>query len=790
MLLSRHWLNKYVDLKGIRNQQITEALNNLGFEVEQTTDFKNLNDPLVIGHIEESQVLPESHLTKNKVRVGTEKYLSIICGAPNVKRNQYVIVAKPGQKIATGLTLGSRQIKGQISEGMICALNEIGINNNSLTEKEQKEIYDLGKKQGLNDLVGHNIHQLGLDDFVWDVDLTLNRSDALSAFQIAKELARYFQVPLRWPLVPSSISLLKPKTEVIIDRNLKSKVISLVGKSLEVRRSQIPLTIYHNLLLKKVGIRTTGNFHEDLANLNAWETGQPLILIDRNKLLGNLTLQITTINDKELMVLMSNNELVQIIGQPTESNFAVDENTKTILVVALKVDEALMRRQSRHFEPNPAFQRYVKPISIAAQEMGLKNYERLLANYRLLRAKSPIKHWVKNAPDQYQVVTSLERINHFLGTHLTHKELAKIFRNSDFAVKVKSDQLVFTINPLRTDVRTENDIMEEVARLYGYNNIPSTPLNLTLHPHRNKWSLNMEQRVQSYLNALGFFNIKTYSLISEKEAKSWNPFRYEDLVAVLTPLSSAHTHYRRSLIPSFLKTASTNSAMGHKDFKLWEIADVYVNPTKRHRHLIFGLGGNIIHDPLNHHRQETNYYYVKGLVEAIVRFYGIQGGHLSFEALKDDNQVHPHASATIKYRHKVLGHIIRPETQLLNKLKLPITYLVELDLDSLAKIGARSANTYRPPNKFQVSKRALSFVLPNHLVFSDMLKQLLSHVHHLTGWMLIDYYQDKTMAANQEGSMTIAFAFNHPEHQLTEAEINHQWSKILTNAQKLKLKVR
>lgn len=790
MILSRNWLEQYLNLDGINNHKITQALNSLGFEVEKEIDWKQMNDPLIIGHVQSSQPIPGTHLSLNYVDIGKTKPLQIVCGAPNVAAEQLVIVAQVGQKIANGLLLTNRQIKNYESQGMICALNEIGIENQYLTEKENDSIYEINPVK--RDLIAQEIGAIGLHDYLWDVDLTLNRSDALAATQLLKELANYFHRKIQWRsvVIPSTKKLVSPVIK--IDKNLNKDVNTLAVETIQLKPKNQILKVADDLLLKKLKIKTTTNFYEDLINLNSWETGQPLVIFDEEKITQTLTLTTTSWNDKKVIALMDGERIVTIIGLPTELNYVPTATTKKMGVVALSFQPPIMRQQQKALnQSSTALQRFMKPLNPNLYDLSFKNWSYLLKNYHLLDAVSPITILHETHHPKVNFQLSLQKINDFLGMNLDFMTIKNLFTNLDVQVKqLKNQDLIFEMDPNRVDLFGTNDIIEEIARLYGYDKIPMVPLQMETQIPPSNLEFDLIQQTQNYLLGRGLMNVKTYSLVNTDEAKNWNIFNLKQPLGLMSPLSQAHEIYRSSLAASLIQVAQYNALNGQKKYQIWEIADIYSGVNQRQKHLGILVSGHLWDEPLIANRVENNFFYLKGLLTTIAKLYQIPTTQIVFKPMDSKlKTIHPFVQAKIEINNKIIGFIFRLNPQFEQQKKLHPTFVAELNLNALWQLGNHKI-TLEPLSKFQSSSRDISFVLPESLNFATTIQNLSVDLPNLVNWHLVDVYQDDNLKEHQKQALTVTFIFNSLHKQLTETDINEAWTELLARAKKIGAQIR
>ncbi|PPE05445.1 phenylalanine--tRNA ligase subunit beta [Williamsoniiplasma lucivorax] len=792
MILTRKWLSKFLDLNKITNTQISHALNALGFEVESETDFAKLNTKLLIGYVEQIEKIPDTHLSFCHVNIGTKQPLEIVCGASNVAAGQFVVVAPVGATIANGLTMGERKIKGYNSQGMICALNEIGMPKTSLWEEENDMIYVIHSDIDLIHLIGKTVDEIKYNDYVWEVDLTLNRSDALASLQLLKEVANYFALKIQKPYTKNLDvkTISNPKLDIHIAKHIQQEINSFTYQSYQIKENISNLHARDDLWLKLNGHKSLPNQMENMAMLATVQTGQPIILIDQAKLQDPLHLEIIKHEDKDVLALIAKKQIVQIIGLETTPEFCVDNNTKTMLAIRLNFKSSLMRKQQKNLNlSNLNLQRYMKPLNPNLFELSDQVFMHILNDYKILEAKSAHVFEAKDANAKNKFVLTLGEIKNILGFEIKAHHIASLFKTLDFKIKHNGDKLTFYPDLNRVDLYGKNDICEEIARLYGYDNIPEAPLIIQSNHHEDKLKANLESKLGNYLIGVGFNNIKTYSLISKEANDEWNLFALKRPIVLNSPLSQMREVYRMNLTNSIIETAVYNSLNNNKRLKLWEIGDVYTREV-RQRHLGVLVTGDVVQEPIVKNNLENNYFYLKGVVDAILAFYQIDPLRISFNEVKPINkQIHPFINAEIKIDQKIIGFIFKLNPKFEINQKIKPTFVTELNLDLLFEMAEKTI-IVKPIAKFQPSSRDVSLILPEFITYQELTQNILNDVSKVMSYKLMGEYENDEMKAKQEKSITLSFVFNDWDKQLTEAEITAEWDKVLNNIKKMNLTIR
>ncbi|AKX33899.1 phenylalanyl-tRNA synthetase subunit beta [Spiroplasma litorale] len=801
MYITRNWLSKFIDLTGVKDVEITNALNSLGFEVESYKNYSKLNDKLKIVHVGSVTPIENTKLNFCFIDSGEDLVTPVVCGAKNIAEGDYVIWAEPGKTISTGQKLAKKEIMGKISEGMICSLTEIGLNESSQIDEELEGIYKIYTKEETYKLIGFEnaLEKIGFLDSVWEVDLTLNRSDALAAFQLLKEIANYFDKEIVDYSKNFEFKIDEKVNDVTlkVDNNTDKIIDSLSYLVIDLKEVVSFNGKYSNQLfsnddiwLKFNSVKKSNNFFENIQNMVSIETGLPPILIDADKA-KNITIKKTVLDDKECLQILSENNEVGIVGIKINEDFLVTNNTKKVLAIFGSFNNVFMRNQQKKFNANnTSIQRFTKPLSKNLIGPASKRLLYLLYNYNIFSKTSGIVSVVTPELNSKKIKVSLNYINTLLGTNLTFVEIINLFKTLDFEVTHEEDMLIFKIDSNRTDIENQSDICEEIARLYGYDNIKSVPPKIIANPIKKELNLNIKNKVDSYLYGKGFNNIKTYSLISEKNLKNWNLFNILNPIKVMSPLSKFKEFYRTNLSNSIIEIASLNATKGSKELSLYEFADIYNSDGLRMKHLGILISGNIIKDKANNLEIKSTFFYIKGIFESIISIYNISTKELSYvELKKPNNEIHPFISFKVLYKNDILGVIFKLNPRYEQSLKLSTTYVCELDISALEK-NKNSNIIIKPISKYQSSTRDITFILKKDSFYSDIISKVTKEIKNLVDCSLIDLYVDDELNKNNCISVTISLKFNSDEKQLTDAEINDSFEKILLNFNKINIEVK
>ncbi|WP_338971370.1 phenylalanine--tRNA ligase subunit beta [Spiroplasma endosymbiont of Panorpa germanica] len=802
MIITRNWLDRYIDLKGIKNEEISVALNSLGFEVEEENDYKGLNDELVLGRVSFCEKMPGTHLSSTFVDTGTDLPHMILCGASNVGEGQFVITALPGMTIANGLTINKREIQGKSSEGMICSLTEIGMKPEFQTEKELDGIYEIHAKEDLYKSSGDSIlEQIGFEDYTWEVDLTLNRSDALSALQLAKEVGNYFNRDFNFDFKNNIAQVKKPiNIDVQIDTILSDEVKMIAYSAFETKKiyslDSENLFIYSNdeLMMKYSGIKKEDSFFEDLSNLIAFESGQPTIFLDPDKITAPL--KITNLgSDKEPKIgLTMDDKVVVILGNNVEKEFQPTEKSLNLVALFLNISPIIMRRQQKLLnKSNCVLQRFMKPMSTNLVIQANEITTALLQKYDFIDTRQELAYIKKPDFDVKKILLPSKRIREYLGFGLNLKRIQKLFSQLDFQITTvgeKNNTFEFICDPNRLDLNFEADIIEEIARLYGYDNIKAVPPTLTMVGKPQNLARNVQSKLANYLIGAGYANVKTYSLTKAEDVSEWDLFKLNNPIKLMSPISKNHEVYRQSLAKSLIDVVELNSSRGNKSTKLYEVADIYNLSGVRQRHLAIAITGDLIDDKVFKTKIAVSFEYLKAICENILTIMNVDLSNVDFIwNSESNNDMHPFINAKICYEQKVIGFLFKLNPKKEQSLKVAGTLILELNLSEIEAISKKVIDL-KPISRFQKTSRDVSFEIQDDKNLGSFFKDIIKDVDHLIGFKVIDVYVDEKLQSNQLKAIAMNFTFNSLEKQLSDNEINDEFNKIIANIDNLGLKVR
>ncbi len=707
MKVSLNWLKEYVDFKNKTIEELESIFSLQLVEIESIIKLAEGTN-LTIGEVLTCEDHPDSdHLHVCTVDVKKEK-LQIVCGAPNVAKGQKVIVALVGAVLPGDFKIKLSKVRGIESAGMICALDELGVAAKSLLGEVDRGIYVLDK----NAPVGKNpLEYLGLDDTIFELGLTPNRADLLSMQGVAFDLAAALDKKVK--LEELKVEECNKKNPVKIKIKTK-KVMQYHTRYIEgVTVEESPMWLKLRLLAS--GIRPINNV-VDITNFVLMQYGQPLHAFDAD-LLGNEIIvkddysgKFTTLDDVEReiikgdIVITTPKQIGCLGGVMGGKSTEVTTKTKNIILEAAQFEPISVRKtssrlqlrseSSQRFERKIDYNRTIKALDKAA--IMLKE----LANgtiYKGVNSEVTCKY------NPVVIKTSLERINSNLGLKLTVKEVENILNKLSFEFSTQDNNFTVNIPSRRIDYDTnDQDLFEDIARIYGYNNIPTTLCKTADKGDLTQVQTKMRE-IKNYFVNCGLYENVTYTLIKEENVHDFT-LNEDDILSVMKPFTLDHKSMRQSLVTSLLDVVSYNLARKNENINIFEISNVYTtnSTTTKLSGALCGLMNTSLHQG---QKELIDFFYVKGLLEGLFNLLGVT---VSFEA-KELKNMHPYKTAVIKVKDKVLGYLGEVHPKYQNKVSIKETYVFELDFNLLLESAATKVN-YEPITKFPAITRDLAIV--------------------------------------------------------------------------------
>ncbi len=728
MKVSLNLVKKYVDISALTAEEIAHRLTFAGVEVEEISHLASGTN-LVVGEVLTCENMPDSnHLHLTTVNAGA-KYgiLHIVCGAPNVRKGLKVIVATDGATLPGG-TIKKGQIRGHVSEGMLCSLVELGVDAKYLSEEQTKGIEEL-KVGNVGD--ENVLELLGLNDVILDLKLLANRSDLYSVYNVAKEIGTLFNLEVKLP-----------KEEPVKGYKSSFKVDSLTEKcpqfsAMEVKGIKVKESPdYIKEALRSSGIRSINNI-VDIGNYVMLLSGQPLHMYDMDKLAkqelvvkDDLEGDFVALDEKTYALkkgdicITSNNKVMCLGGVMGSLECAVDENTKNVVVEAANFDFASIRRTSiRLALTSDSSQRFVKGINPNQYNDVMALTLSLLKELCDAKENSEVITYLNHKYEPRHFVSSVNKINARLGTKFTKEEIASSLERAYLKVSFKNDNEFEVVVPdHRIDITSDADLSEEVIRIMGFEHVQSELPRMQLSVGTLEEKLAKKRMVRAYLRGKGLDEQLTYSLIKEKEVDEFRILNKEEPYKVINPLTDEHQYVRTNLLASLMNVLNHNINHGNNNVATFEVSDLYSVPN-RHIHLAVLLYGKDLRRGALENK-EYGFYHIKGIVEGLLELFNIDGKRAQI-VRSNEVEFHPGRSAELRVDGKriaVFGEL-HPLTLKAHDIKDNHLAVLEMDLDALFNVKT-SAKKIESISKYPSVSHDLALVVKDNVTSEDIIKEI------------------------------------------------------------------
>ncbi|WP_051121143.1 phenylalanine--tRNA ligase subunit beta [Staphylococcus aureus] len=788
MLISNEWLKEYVTIDDSVSN-LAERITRTGIEVDDLIDYTKDIKNLVVGLVKSKEKHPDADkLNVCQVDIGEDEPVQIVCGAPNVDAGQYVIVAKVGGRLPGGIKIKRAKLRGERSEGMICSLQEIGISSNYIPKSFESGIYVFSESQ----VPGTDALQaLYLDDQVMEFDLTPNRADALSMIGTAYEVAALYNTKMTKPETTSNELELSANDELTVTIENEDKVPYYSARVVHDVTIE-PSPIWMQARLIKAGIRPINNV-VDISNYVLLEYGQPLHMFDQDAIgsqqivvrQANEGEKMTTLDDTERELLTSdivitNGQTPIALAGVMGGDFSeVKEHTSNIVIEGAIFDPVSIRHTSRRLNlRSESSSRFEKGIATEFVDEAVDRACYLLQTY----ANGKVLKDRVSSGELSAFITPIDitadKINRTIGFDLSQNDIVTIFNQLGFDTEINDDVITVQVPSRRKDITIKEDLIEEVARIYGYDDIPST---LPVFEKVTSGQLTDRQyktrMVKEVLEGAGLDQAITYSLVSKEDATAF-AMQQRQTIDLLMPMSEAHASLRQSLLPHLIEAASYNVARKNKDVKLFEIGNVFFANGEGElpdqvEYLSGILTGDYVVNQWQGKKETVDFYLAKGVVDRVSEKLNLEFSYRR----ADIDGLHPGRTAEILLENKVVGFIgeLHPTLAADNDLKR--TYVFELNFDALMAVSVGYIN-YQPIPRFPGMSRDIALEVNQNIPAADLLSTIHAHGGNiLKDTLVFDVYQGEHL---EKGKKSIAIRLNYldTEETLTDERVSKVQAEI------------
>lgn len=793
MKVSYKWLQEYLDID-VKPTDLAEKLARTSVDINDVYSPSDGLTKLVVGFVTSTKPHPDSdHLTICQVNIGETEDVQIVCGAPNIAANQNVIVALPGSRIGNNIKIKRSKMRGELSEGMICALQEIGFSEKVSPKDYEDGIWVLPEDAKPGESI---FPYLGMDDVIIDTDITPNRGDMFSIRGNVNDIAAFYNLKSRFE-VKQVVENSSEKTADLISAAVDNTAIAPTYKLRVIKDIQIAESpLWLQIKLWNAGIRPINNV-VDVTNYILVKYGQPLHSFDYDKLPSheisvrhaNDGEQFVTLDDetRELIsndiVVTAGDKPVALAGTMGGLETAISAQTTNVTLEAAIFDSILVRKQARrldlHSESSTRFERGIDP---AAVEMALDEAAQMIAELANGEVTTGIVTGSETEIKEVKVDITLTRINHVLGTSLTVKDVLDIFKRLAFETKVTDDKFTVKVPSRRWDVNIEADLLEEIARIFGYDNIPSTLPSQTSNVGR----LNDEQKLirssRHVLEGLGLNQAISYSLTTPEKAQQFQIIDGGSPMTLSYPMSQDHVATRMNLISGLLNDVAYNVARTQDNVALYEQGRTFVpvidnaRPTEE-EHIAGAVTGKLVSETWHDKTAAVDFYQVKGIVEQLIQNMAIKGT-IEFVANSERKEMHPGRTADIKLNHVVIGVVGQVHPKTAKAYKIPETYVFELNLTPIIAAD-KNERHYQEISKYPSISRDIAMLVDEN-ISNQQIVDLIENKGgaYLTDVTLFDFYQGSHVPEGQK-SLAYSLTYQDKNDTLVEDKVNQAFDKVI-----------
>ncbi|MCL4122622.1 UNVERIFIED_CONTAM: hypothetical protein GTU68_038800 [Idotea baltica] len=805
MNISYNWLSQFIDID-LSPDQLSELLTDIGLEVGKVHTFQSIPgglEGLVIGHVKTCERHPDAdRLSVTTIDVGGHEDLSIVCGAPNVAAGQKVVVATVGtilyDKEGGSFQIKKAKIRGQASTGMICAEDEIGVGEN----------HDGIMVLPADTVVG----TLAKDyfkvetDHIYDVDLTPNRSDATSHYGVARDVLAALRVRQGYSkelCVPMSSDFKVDDQSLTFDVVVENQEACprYTGVTLsDIKIKPSPAWLKNRLA--SIGVRSINNV-VDITNYVLHELGQPLHAFDADKIPDH-KIRVKTLSDgstftslddverklsdQDLMICDGQDNGLCIGGVFGGSGSGVTDTTTRIFLESAHFDPTYIRRTStRHQLRSDAAKIFEKTSDISRCVMALKRAATLLVDLADAKITSDIVDIQAGPIVNNEITMTLAKLNVMSGYTFTMDQVAVILTAMEINIVSDADQtFVVQVPTDKADVLRDVDLVEEILRIYGYNNIPEqTKIQFSVNSANSSLNYDFKEKLSVILSGLGYHEMMGLSLTNAKHFASLFPIPEEDRV-LINNTSNVHLDTMRPLmLVSALEALQHNYNRNQRDIKLFEIGSTYRRngdkfvESERLSFIITGKANNI--NWLRPKASGSDIYHVKSTMDAILQAVG----GLSYQTTEKEEDYMAYA-IDFAQQQKSYGYVGKVDAQVVNGFDIgQDVYYGEIDIQTVMSYSQRRKLVVEPISKYPSVQRDLALLIDQGVTYGDLIKIITSKGGKILQQVdLFDVYQSDDMKAKNKKSYALNLLFSDQGKTLSDKEVDKSIQKIVSTLQR------
>lgn len=767
MIITRQWIQEYIDISKLSTKTICEALDSIGLEVDSSNRVL-IPNKVVVGKVEECEKHPDADkLSVCQVNVGDET-VQIVCGAKNVAKGQFVPVATVGAVLGEDFKIKKAKLRGVESSGMICSTTEIGL------PKLNDGILELDDSIG-ELVIGKELNEYSLiNDEIIEIELTANRGDCLSIHGVARELSTYFNIPFN--NIETCVNTNNKGIGQIFELNYNTQCDSnLIYKAADIK--DFKLDLLHKLRVAEIDdLRNS-----DIENAIAYSTHSTGVL------LNVYSKAIATKDDNDLISLsieknengfdcVNGNEPLSVIG--VEAGRISQECDKVIIEASYTNPEELAQKVFETKQKTGDIYYKSSRGSETNLNFGIDNLISLLSQKGATIYNGSQEYINELSP--ITLTVRVDRINRIIGQDISESEIAKILTSLGFEVKTSSrDTLTITIPTFRHDIKNIADVTEEIVRIVGIDKIKAKPVAIKEANRTNTTSnkLILQSKIRTKAISNNFFETVTYAFTNKENLEKYGFETVNNKKDIMNPIVNELNTFRTTLAMNLVLACEQNQKQGFRTVALFEIGTVFDKNRNESKSLTFIFSGEAEAEAVKNHGKPSkiDFFEFAQKISNII-------GDFELEPLAkiENGFIHPYQSASVIKDNKTLGKIYKLHPSVSKDFDIDSdTFICEIDFDSLDDDTIFAHNI----SKFQSSKRDLSIIAPKDLEYKKI-KELINslNIKEVKQFNLIDIYSDEKLGENE--SLTIKFVLQSDEKTMEENEINGIMDKILENLDK------
>lgn len=814
MKISYNWLKQYIDVD-LNADKVAELLTDCGLEVEGLEKIETVKgglEGMIIGEVITKVKHPQAdRLSLTSVDIGEKEILNIVCGAPNVEAGQKVVVAKVGCTLygfEKPLTLKKTKIRGETSEGMICAEDELGLG----LSHEGIMVLDPTTKVGTSAKEHFNIE----DDYIFEIGLTPNRTDAMSHIGVARDLAavlnnknEFYQkkenIPARFQI--PSLEDFKTDNQ---DRNFKIIIEDTTAcpRYTGLSVSGVTVKASPNWLknrLNAIGVRPINNL-VDISNYVLFETGQPLHFFDADKIQDDtviikklpkgtnfITLDGTEreLNGEDLMICDPQKGMC-IAGVFGGTSSGVTESTTNLFIESAYFDATTIRKTSKyHGLATDASFRYERGADPNITVYAIKRAAMLIKEIAGGAVSSDIIDAYPEAIQTCKISVSYKNIDRLIGKSINKEHIKHILNDLDIEIiEDKNDSLILSIPTYRADVRREADVIEEIMRIYGYNNIEIKESLRSSLAYSSKPNIEKAQNtISDYLSSNGFSEIWCNSITKSEYSEKNTFLKPEQNVKILNPLSKDLNVMRQNLLFGGLETVLYNLNRKNSDLHLYEFGQTYKLLTDKKnqndvlvkyeeiKHLSLFLTGKTSKESWYSDEKEVNFFYTKAFVNNILKRFGIDV--TSAQSMQSSSGIFSEGLVYYSEQEVIVEFGLLASNILKQYDITQEIYYADFNWDVVIKLLKGSETSFSTIPKYPEVRRDLALLVDKKVQFSEIEEiAYQTEKHLLEAVNLFDVYEGNKIEESKK-SYAVSFVLQDKNKTLTDKIIDKTMNKLI-----------